>query len=247
MAAHSYLIDAKEQVDKAVAAYEAGVRPEAEIDKMLRDASTAGCEALRQLHNDEEQWQPRRRERKTFLAVLGIVRDKEHFEARCFPMTVEALRAFGFKPPEKAEELVGTARRACDSLNSGDNPDALAADAREAVKRLANATCEMAQRLAKKARSQETRKKWRGRGAKVLFWVSATLGAALIQQAVKSDYFRDHLSDAGKAAIETVGMRGVQDAATKGVEQAEENAQEAKQDREKGDGQPARRAPRPPG
>jgi hypothetical protein len=55
-----YLADAKEQVDKAIASYEAQVKPETEIDKLLCDASGTACEALRRFHADEDIWRQMR-------------------------------------------------------------------------------------------------------------------------------------------------------------------------------------------
>jgi hypothetical protein len=231
-----YLADAKEQVDKAIAAYEANVRPEAEIDKLLFDASGTACEALRQFHTEEDIWRRmRQRDKKSVLAALTeIIKKYEgghpHFDARCLPLTAHSLRILGFKPPEEAERLVSMARDACDSLNSNAlDLDALVTSARFNIEKLADATCGLARRLGKKMGSLESRKKWRNRAGRLLMWVSVTLGAAMISHAVTPD-LEKHLSEAGRNAIHLTAMRGIEYFAGKGVEQAQMDAVDDQQD-----------------
>jgi hypothetical protein len=234
--ADAYLMQAKSKVDAALAMFDAGLRPEDDIHRTLTEASKTACEALKQLCADEERWKPRQPEKRTLQTALTEIlkpkpgQSKCHFNDHLLPLTAKALRAFGFKPPEEAERLVSDARKACESLDSFSDPAFLAIFARQAVEKLRDATCDTAHQLAKERKSRETRKKWRQRAAKLLIWVSATLGTAAIGEAVKP--FVPDLSPAGQSAVETVEKKGLQDLAVKGVKQAEQNAAEAQNDQD---------------
>ena len=220
-----YLADAKERVDKAVAAYDAGVTPEAEVDKLMCEASAAACEALKRFHGDDDHWAKFQEQdnRTAIVALKEIILkkfgNKPHFNERCLPATADALRRFGFKPPEEAEALVSRARDACDALTPGAfNLAELARAAREAVGKLADVTCGLAKRLREKADSREKRQKLLKRARAVFLWVGLTLGGAMITHAVDSVDLQ-HLSDAGRAAVCIVGGQSVKECAEKGIEE----------------------------
>lgn len=94
----------------------------------------------------------------------------------------------------------------------------LARAAREAVRKLADVTCGLAQRLRKKADSREKRQKLLKRAREVFLWVGLTLGGAMITQAVHAVDLK-HLSDAGRAAVCIVAGQSVKECAEIGIEE----------------------------
>lgn len=232
MVEHRYLAEAKEKIDKAVAAYNADVRPQSEIDKLLCDASVTACEALNQFHGEEDIWNKmRQRDRRTVLVALKeIIQQREHFDGRCLPLTAQSLCILGFKPPEEAGILVSMARQACDALNSNTvNADVLVTSARSTLKKLADATCHLASRLGRTIKNQEIRKRWRHRAVKLLLWVSMTLGAAMMTHAI-TPALEKQLSEAGISAIYLVATGGIENFAREGVEQSQMDTLQAQQD-----------------
>jgi hypothetical protein len=196
------------------------------------------CEALRDFHAYEEYWTSvMQKDRKdVHVALTEIVQKRVptppgkpqrfHFDEKCLPITAEALRTFGFTPPEDAEGVVSEARQACSALRAGTfNHAKLAIRARESVNKLADVTCGLSRQLSSRRESEKSRKKWLERGARLLEWVSAALAGAIIASTVKRAFLNKEdvpLSNAGQAAVELVGTKRIVDSASAGVEQAQE-------------------------
>lgn len=141
-------------------------------------------------------------------------------------MTANALKRFGFKPPEDAERIVSEARSACAALSNPNlNLPLLARRARDSISKLAEVTCALARDQRDRAERQETRKKWRDRAVGLLKAVGTALLGAMISQSVP-DFRSPHnepFSPAGQATVQILVMKSIQDAADAGVEQAQDD------------------------
>lgn len=223
----SYLAEAKEKVDSAVAVAEARVRPETEIEEVLRDASAIACEALRRFSNDDEHWNRVSHRSGGLVAIREILKTR-HFELRVLPATERALERFGFRPPEEAKKIVSEAYEACHALAKSPQTEsslelsALAQRARDAVKKLANVTCDLARKLHHKAESQQARKKWRDRATAFLKFVSGALVGAMLSHAVDDlSWQNQSLTPPGRASAEIATAKLIEDKSDAGVRQAE--------------------------
>jgi hypothetical protein len=185
---YKYLIDAKKNIDEAVAIAEADIRDKDEIARVLAEAGEKACEALTLLEKDSEYWAQLRKPTKDLVrkAVSIITRDRDRFKVHVLPVSVEALVRLGFKPPEEAERVVEEARKACERLD--ENAYDLASRAEEAERswrRLRDDTCRVARESNKLLDSREKRQalvqKARNGLVTFLIFVSSTLLAASLK------------------------------------------------------------------
>ncbi len=167
----AYLLDARAVVEEAVRKAEREVEPKADVKVAIRNAVKTACNALRDLSEEEDHWKRVKSaedygSKSIFDAIWKVIRKSEsqpqHFESSCLPLTERTLIALGYKPPEDARRLIEEARNTCDKLITLDNLNparfdftAAATDACDAVKRLAEATCNLSKRLTDDADDSE--------------------------------------------------------------------------------------------
>jgi hypothetical protein len=228
-----YLAEAKEKVDEAIARVEAGLGTEAEIEKLLCDASENACHALKRFYKDEERWDRIRQEgRKSKPRVNRAVGQPQKVDRSYLPATANALRHFGYKPPEEAERFVSEvlAKYNLKSLRGDSvNLEIRIDEARNAVSALADKTCKLADALRRGPQNRERREKWLRRFKSLLVCASMTLGNYLWSNAVDTPQFQK-LSAPIRHELCIFAPLSVKYCADQGLEQSLRNAIEEQED-----------------